>query len=574
MAELTIDNQVVELGDSKLVFSKAGYSFDDWLTKDIPYSERVTLPETSLLNSIFFRPSQPEITGQKFSKFHQFKYKDNGKIVNSGVAKLLQFNSNKEYEIQLLDGSFALFENLKDNLNALDFESSDFTFNTTAYNTLKILNSYVWIWSASSMHEAKTLTKNILSGNLAFSRPFFSVKRLVEKMFSVNGWIYELGVNASFFDELIISANNEFVFTSYEKSFTGVLAASNFNLTSPIFIKTDSLTGVDQLNLTYNSKLRLRGSADADNDFILQITVTGTKPQVQTFVLNKGTFDYDLISNEFEAGSAVIIALIGTGNVTLTNFLIYTIIDENNFGVMSTATFTGFKVKTYDNLPDIIQKELFKNCLVKIGGFFTTDNFRKKLIINSVVSLSRLGAIDWTSKFIEDSETIEPLRGYGKINYFAYANSDIKPFNLGRGSFAVDNETFPETKDVYTSMFAASTEVKITDVMIDNNIYNDTNRINEVNDLIAYFEVVSSYTVASFEKLNGNNILSDFYSNFIAAIQRGEITEAKFNLNKSDFFLFDFTKLVYLQQKKSVFYVLSIGNYSDNELTDVILLKT
>jgi hypothetical protein len=146
--------------------------------------------------------------------------------------------------------------------------------------------------------------------------------------------------------------------------------------------------------------------------------------------------------------------------------------------------------------------------------------------------------------------------------------------NLGRGSFEIDNETLPDTIPIYTSIFAASPEVEITDTMIDNTVYDDTERINTINDLIAYYEPISSYTVARFENLNGNNILSTFYSNFIAAIQRGEITESKFNLNKSDYFLFDFIKLIYLQQKQSVFYVLNIGNYSDNELTDITLLKT
>lgn len=574
MAELSIDGQIVELGESKLMFSKVGYSFGDWLTKDIPYSERVTLPETSLLNSIFFRPTQPEITGQKFSKFHQYKYKDNNKIVSSGVARLLEFNENREYELQLIDGSFDLFENLKGNLNQLDFESSDFIFNIAAYNTLKILNSSAWIWSASSMHEDKVLAKNILSGNLAFSRPLFSGQRLIENMLSSDGWIYELGVNADFFDKQIISAQNEFVFTSYEKKFDATLTTGNIDLSGPIFIKTDTVSPSTQLNLTFKSRLRFRGNANADNDFILTLTVSGAKPQVQPFVINKGDFDYDLTSNAFEAGHSVVINLSGTGNIVLADFLIYTIIDENDFGAMSTAGFTDFKVKTYDNLPDIIQKELFKHMLVSIGGFFTTNNFKKKLTINSVVSLSKLSAINWSAKFIEESESASPLENYGKINYYSYDNSDIKPLNLGRGSFNIINETLPDTEQIYNSIFAASPEVTITDKMIDNTIYDDTERINEVNNLIAYYEVIGGYTVARFENLNGNSILSLFYPNFIAAIQRGEIMEANFNLNKSDFFLFDFTKLVYLQQKKSIYYALNVNDYSENELTSVILLKT
>jgi len=574
MAELLIDGKNVELGNNKLVFSKSGYSFEDWLTKDIPYSERVTLPETSLLNSIFFRPYSTEIIAKKFSKFHSYKYRDNGKIVSSGIAKLLKFNENREYEIQLLDGSFELFENIKGQLNLLDFESSDFTFNGAAYTAKKILNTSVWLWSASSMHEEKTLPKNILSGNLAFSRPYFSVKRLIEKMFSSNGWTYKLGINTSLFDNFIISANNTFVFTSYEKVFNGTLAAGNFNLTAPVFIKTDTLTGVDILNTTYKLRLRFRGNAVSDNDFILQVSSTGAKPQTQTFVINKGNFNYDLKSNEFDAVSAITFTLIGVGNIEFTDFKIYTIIDENDFGAMSAAIFTDFKVKTYDNLPNIDQKELFKHCLVNIGGFFNTDNFRKRINIESIVTLSKLGALDWSTKFVEDTESIEPLSGYGKINYFNYENSKGKPVNLGRGDFLIDNATLRDTQDVYNSIFEASAEVTITNKMIDNTIYNDTERINEVKTLIGYYEVQGAYTVARFENMNGNSILMNYYKNFVTAIQKGEIMQAKFNINKSDFFLFDFTKLVYLKQKKSVFYVLDIGNYSENEMTDITLLKT
>ena len=423
------------------------------------------------------------------------------------------------------------------------------------------------------MHQDKTLANNILSGNLAYSRPYFSVKRLIEKIFSTNGWIYQLGVNADLFDELIISANNEFLFTSFEKAFSTTLTTGDIDLSTPDFLQGDTVLPVNQLNLTYNSKLRFRGNVFADNDFVLTFTVTGTKPQVQKFIINQGSNDYDFTTNEFTGGDAVVINLTGTGNIDLNNVLIYTVIDENDFGAMSLANFTGYKVKTYDNIPDITQKDLFKNCLVKIGGFFSTENFRKRMTINTIKSLSKLSAIDWTSKLIEDTEENEPLEGYGKINYFSYDNSKEKPSNLGRGTFLIDNETLPNTKPIYKSIFAASQEVVITDTMIDNDVYDDTERFGEINTLIGYYENVLTYTVARFENLTGNNILTNYYSNFIKSIQRGEVTTSNFNLNKSDFFLFDFTKLVYLQQKKSIFYILEINDYIENEPTEILLLK-
>jgi hypothetical protein len=575
--KLYINNKEVPIGENNLIFSKKGYSFTDWITKDIPYSQRVTLPETSLLNSIFLRPSNPEIQGKKFNKFHTYKYSDNGKIVSKGVVKMFGLNENKEYELQLLDSSFELFENIKNKINQIGVDDSDFIFNPASYTTLKTLNSSVFIWPASSMHEDKILANNVLSGNLNYSRPYYSVRRLVEKIFSNNGWSYELGVNCDMFNNLIISANSEFMFCSYDKKFNTTLTAGLITLSAPDFSYGDTV-GATTITLANKSKIRLRGSASAQNDFVLQVNVTGSKPQTQNFILNAGTFDYDFTSNSYESGDVVSIQLIGTGSVTFEDFYIYTAIDENDFGDISLGGFVDYKVKAYDNLPDITQKDLFKHCLVKIGGYFNSDSFRKKLLIESVKSLSKLGALDWTDKLIEDSEAVSPLKGYGKINYLEYDVSDIHPSNLGRGTFLIDNETLPDTKAVYKSKFSSSPEVEITDTMIDNTVYGDDDgtdqRINEINTLIGYYQEVSTYTVARFEALNGNNILQEYYANFVKAIQNGELFEYTFNLNKSDFFLFDFKKLVYLQQKDSVFYVLGLSDFAENRDTKVLLLKT
>lgn len=578
MGVLTINSEIVPLGETKLVFSKTGYSFDNWLIKDIPYSERVTLPETSLLNSIFKRPGDTSISGKKFNKFYSYKYTDNGKIVSSGIVKLFGINENREYELQLLDSSYELFESTKQGkINEIGVDSSDFIFNSTSYSSLKTLNSSLVIWCASSMHEEKTLIKNVLSGNLNYSRPYFSVRRILEKMLDNHNWRYSLGVNTDFLNRQIMSAKSEFVFTSYEKSFNTTLTPGIIDPQSPDFLKSDTVIG-NNITLANKSKFRFRGNADAQNDFVLQVDVTTIDAQIQTFVINKGAFDYDLTTNSFDAGAVVSFQLIGTGSVTFTDFLIYTIIDENDFGDMALGNFIDYKVKCYDNMPNVVQKELLKHALVPIGGFFNSNNFKKQLDIFSVVSLSRLGAVDWSTKFIAETEEVEGLKGYGKINYYEYDVSDIHPSNLGRGSFTIDSDILPDTKTIYKSIFSSSPEVTITDKMIDNTVYGDDDgidqRINEINPLIGYYDEVLTYTVARFEELNGNTILSTYYSNFINAIQKGTILIAQFNLNKSDYFLFNFKKFVYLQQKESVFYCLGLSDFAENELTEVILLKT
>lgn len=583
MAQLTINDIDVNLGSAKIVLSKSAYSFSDWLVKQITFSERVRIPESNELNGLFLRPKSPEITGQKFSKYYSFTYKDAGKIVFSGTAILLGVNESNQYESQLLDSSKELFADMKNLLNKLDLESSDFIFNSSAYTTLKVLNSSVWIWSAASMHELKTLSKNILSGELAFSRPFFSVQRLLEKIFSVNNWTYENSVNSEFINKLIISSNSDsFVFTSYEKLFDEDIVVSGsqlIDLSGPDFLKTDTISGIDTLQLNFTSKIRFRGYIDSDIDMILQISGVSsgaTDSQTQIFQINKGRFFYDITSNEFKTVDATYnlqFTLINSGTATLENFLIYTIIKENDFGAMSSKGFVDFKVKTYDNLPNIKQIDLFKHALINVAGFFTSDNFRQKIKINSMNELSKLGALNWSDKLNEDTISAIPLSSYGKINNYDYDNDKEKPSTLGRGSFDIDNETLPDLITVYKSIFAASSEVEITDNQIDLEIYDDTERIAELNNIIGYYEDISTYTVARFNDLNGNVLFVNFYLDFISAIQNGEIIEAEFDLNKSDFFLFDFTQLIYLEQLKSTFYVLPIENYSEGNTSKVTLLK-
>jgi hypothetical protein len=566
MGKLKINNIDVSLGSSKIVLNKSAYSVDSWLAKQVTYSERVRLPQTAELDGLFLRPKNTGIAGRKFSDFYRFQYSDNGKILFEGVAKLLGCNKSNEYELQLFDSSFALFDALKNDLNALSVDIDDFVFNASEYALKKVFNSSVWIWSASNQHEKRTLSNNVLSGNLAFSRPFFSVQRLMERMFSANFWTYSNSTNSELINKLILASNNkQFYFTSYDKNFSSsIVSPSVLDLTGYNFIK-DSITGTTQLDTDYTSALRFRGWVTSENDLTLRfsgISSTTVDTQTQDFVINAGRFYYDFTTDEFETDDAtynITVELIGSGNVDFDNVLLYTIIEENNFGDISLGNFIDYKVKTYDNLPKISQIDLFKHILVSVGGFFTSDNLRKNIKINSLNEISRLGAEDWSQKIDENSISIVNASGYGRINYYNYDNSDEKPLNLGRGNFLIDSNTIKETSNVYNSIFSASAEVFIdSNNQIDAPVYSDIERLNDLNDILGYYENVSTYTVARFADLNGNNTLLNYYNNYINAIQNGAVITANFNLNKSDFFLFDFTKSVYIDQLNSNFYQLTL----------------
>jgi hypothetical protein len=586
MAELKINDIIVSISNNRIVLEKSAYPFDSWTSKFVPRSKTLKLAETNELNFIFGSPKKPEIQSEKGKKYYDFTYSDNGKPVFQGKLKLLKSNSNDQFEVQLLDESIEFFKDITSDLNQLSLDSEDFVFNSTEYNNKKQLNSSVWIWSAASNHEKKTLSNNILSGNLSFSRPFFSVQRLLEKIFTEKKWNYNLSSNTNDINKLILASNSDvFVFTSFESTYdTSIVVAGTHTidiLTTNIFLKTDSISGTTILQLNNKSKIRFRGNINSTADMKLRITGSTIAPAdqlIEEFVINKGSFPYDLTSVIFETTAPtydLTFEFIGVGTVTLSDFRIYTIIEENDFGNISAANFVDYKVKTYDNIPDVTQIDLFKNILPKFSGFFTSDNFRKEVNINSLNQISSLSVLDWTKKLNEKSISYIENRVYGKENRFKYDNDSSKPSNLGNGVFTIENnEVLRDLITIYKSIFAASTEVEIdTDIMIDNNIYDDTERINEINQVIGYYENVSTYSVARFENLQGNNILNNYYAKYLEAIKKLIIIECLVSLNKSDYFNFDFKRLVYFEQLQSSFYVLNISNYAEGRESKVKLLK-
>ena len=558
MAQIEINNTEIELGTNRIVLNKESFSVENWESKKIDFSESLTVPRINFM---------------KLNTLYDFKYKENGSIVFIGIAILLS-ETKTESEIILLDNSISLFDSMNENLNKLELDSQDFVFNLTGYAAKKVLNSSIWLWSAANNHTEKILSKNILSNNLAFSRPFFSCKRLLELIFDVKKWTFETSLKSELLNKLIISSNHEtFYFTSYEKTFNETIVNTGLSLIeldSYSFIKTDSIISTYTLSLNYKTNIRFRGYITSDSEQILQIVATSsaaTNSETQNFTINKGRNYYDFTSNDFETVDPTYdldFNFVGSGSLVLENFRIYTLINEIDFGNISAANFTDFLIKTYDNIPNISQKELFKNCLNSIGGLFKTDSLRKKININSLGELS--------NKFIENSDEKVNISNFGQSNYFSYDNKDSS--SVGRGVFNIENETIKKSVEVYRSIFSACNEVLInTDSISDFAIYNDTERINTFNCILSYYENVATYSIGKFDKLNGNNILTEFYKNVIQAINKGEIYKVNAVLNNSDFFNFDFTRTIYIKSLKATFYILKINNYIHNTQCELIMLR-
>lgn len=566
MATLVIDNKEVNLKNN-IVLSKKAYPFNDWNSIRIDFSELVLIDYAPFI---------------KFKQYYNFTYKDNSQILFNGIAILIEQNNKETMSIQLLDKSKLLFDYMTENkFTSFNLDIHDFVFNLTSYNTFKQLNSKLWIWSADNTHEKRTLSNNILNENLAFSRPYFSVKRLLELIFNEQKWSYELSANTSLLDSLIISSNHkEFYFTSFEKKFiiNENITSYDFDFTNYDFIKTDIISNNTTLKLNYDSQIRFRGNIYSSKDCILTfncVSESNTDTLIESYLIKKGLNYYDITTAILETEDTtynITINLSSNCQIITDDLLIYTIISENAFGDISLSNFINFKVKTYDNIIDLSLIELFKQSLVFVGGFFTTNNLRKKIKINSLNQLFRLNSLDYSNKFVEKSEVFYSLDNYAKKNYFRYNTSKDK--KISDNYFNINNNSLNETKDIFKSVFEASSEVFIdNNNIIDNVIYTDIERKNNLNMILGYYENVLTYSIARFKRLNSQNLFVEFYDNYIKALRKGEIIEAEFYLTKTDYYNFDFNKLIYISQLNSTFYVIEINGYKENDKTKLKLLK-
>jgi hypothetical protein len=265
-----------------------------------------------------------------------------------------------------------------------------------------------------------------------------------------------------------------------------------------------------------------------------------------------------------------------TSNVTF-DCKLYDIISETDFSDLSQSPLNNYKVFAYDNIPDLKILDVAKTSFVLNAEYFNTDVFKKQIDFFSLSKISNLGAIDFSSKFIEGSEVVSGTisDSYGKQNFFNYDNDTTVPSTFGNGSFIIDSDFAAATTEIYKSIFGASNEI-LYDVRIfaDLQIYNDTVRVNELNTrLLKYTTDVTIGSYANFQNLSFDYILNANYKLITDALFRTRILDCRMVLTNTDFFGLDFSRPIYISHFKSNFIVLKIENFTGAGSADLKLLK-
>jgi len=582
MQKLFINNQECDIFQGSIRITKQAYDFTDLQKRYIGRSNQFTLPKTQTNIMILGNPSALGSTNRPFERKHIARIED-GYILLTGIAIIEE--SNGEFKVQVIEDSKIFFEAAKENLNQLDFDSEDIVYNAATFAVLNNPTSSVWLWGIHSAHTNKKATNTAISGNLAFTRPWFNLAVITQKIFDKHGWSFDKLSEFDEFNQGILSSNHEaFYVTSYQKTLNTSYVAGNITgLDSNDFEKnvTTTSTTIDVGDTT--TSVRIRGNVTTTSDMTLRVQAlsspSGTDQVDELFVIgeNDTYIDFETAPISTDENSNVIqIILVGTGTVTFDNTLLYTKIEESDLGGFKFDNLQGYKVKVFDNLPNIDQYDLIvTNIMVMFGAAFNTDSFNKKLKVFSFDKFNKFNSYDWSKKFIEDSETIKPIKSnYGQTNFLQYENDDLTFESIGRDQFIINNDNISKEEVLTNLAFSASTQVTIAGFqLLDMAVYNDDERVGSASPRIGYYYDSGGSTYVNFTPLKWSELSSKYYSRIIPSLQRARFIEASFDLNKLDVIGFDFEKCVYIKKLEGHYLVLNIADYVEGQPTKCNLLK-
>ena len=581
MRKLFIDDVEIEIGDAIIAITKQAYGFSNLSVRNISRSNQFSTPKAQATTDLLESPDRLDTDSNNYDKKYKALYIDDDILLNgSAILK----NTIDKYTWQLIDKANLLFKGMSESIRRIgDVDQYDFVFEQASYTNLIIKNDNFWVWTINNQHVENDPNKTRLqAGNsgLEYSRPGFDMNFIIDQSLAELGWkmtdlTSEAEANLTF-----ISNAKTFCITSYEKIYdndTGIGDLTVFN-----FNEGNTFTGTDTIDIEdITSTFRLRGFITVTADTTILFNGVDQVGDIicDQFNLPIGRQFYDLTTKEFKTDSPRIeVTISATGTFVFEDVRLYTLIEEEFFTNLGSNPLLDYRVKTYDNLPDISQLELFRTFWTMLGVYFTPDSFTQTLNAFFIKDLNEFQSIDWSDKFIKNSETISNTIGsYSQINDLKYNNDEEVASDLGSDVFEINNENIKNRSDAITLPFGASFDT-ILDAfdMADLKIYNDANREvydNDLSERILFYYEDTGVSYSKFIDLDWKNLRSKYYSGLFDSLNRTRVIQADFNLTKLDVISFDFTKLVYIEEFQSYFYVLPISQFRSNRKTKVTLLQ-
>jgi len=575
--EITINGQLTELGNSMPAITKKSIDVNSPSTRFIDYTNKFKLPDTVKNREIFDSPQGIGTNNRSFDKLYDVVLKDVFQIFRG--KGFLDSSDKDSFSFQLVDNSKELFKALDIKLRSINWDDKDTILTTTAIDALDAIDiSTCWFWGKACYHENALIIntdQTVGDARCLYSRPAFYVQGLLNRAVTLQGYIFSTPIP----DLAFSSCHDQFFFTSYEKTLAatynpaGTLALSGLDTND--FEHADlTVTSTTIAIAAKSTKFRIRGSvtSDAIVNMIIRATdnVDGTKVSESKLIIGIGTQIVDFESSDFQSddGNTIDIRFEGTGAVTF-DAILYTLLSDETED-LSTNPWLGYRIKAYDNLPDLTYLDLFRLICVTSNKYHIVDTYAKTFAFGSLANLNKMNSVDWSDKFVIDSESItSKFSGLYQKNYLKYENDlSVNP-ELGWSYFETDNESLAIEGDYMILKFGASNEVLNDIAHIP--IYNYTTRIPDQEIKIRLFAM--NVDKLEFGSISWSGISSSYYSEWFNSLYRIRQINANFNLSKLDVLSWHEKQLVYIDYFKTTFIVLEIGNFIPGRLTKVKLLS-
>lgn len=579
--EVKVKGQRVELGDSMPAITRKSIDINNLTTRFVDFTNKFILPDTNENRKILEHPKS--LDSNSLDNFFNVSIFDVFQIF-TGKGYLSETSKDK-FSLQIVDDSKDLFLALDADLKTISWDDKDTELSPTAINALNANDlTTCWHWGKLCLHEnaIQANTDQVSGGGndmCKYSRPSFNVQSFLKRAIEAQGYSYtESDIRLAF-----SGWHNEFFFTSYQKNYS----ATEYNPSGSL-----TLTGLDTNDFehaditassasididTLKTKFRFRGTIESDAliDLIIRATdtVDSSKVTENKVSLNIGTNEVNFTTSDFQSdnGMDVEVILSGTGNVTMTGYL-YTLHSDKDAANLSTNPFLGYRIKAYDNIPDMTFKDLF-NLICTIGNQYQVVNvYEKTFNWGSLAKLNKINAVDWSGKFIIGSEnTTSRFPGLYQKNILKYNNDVTVKKEHGESYFNTLNKTLHSEGDYVSLDFGASYDVAINSNLIGHaKVYSDDSRIADQELSIRLYWIDDD--ILRFQNINWNNLVSNYYQSLFNSFFRVRVIECEMNLSKLDVLRWNEKQLVYIDYFKTTFIVLEINNFIPGRLTKVKLL--
>jgi len=256
----------------------------------------------------------------------------------------------------------------------------------------------------------------------------------------------------------------------------------------------------------------------------------------------------------------------------------------------------GQEVQLAATLPNITQKNFFKDFLQQFGLIIIPDNYNKSLLLINMEEVynNKPNAFDISDKLFNSADDVSfSLDNYGVRNLAKYKDDDNVVDGIGDGVFFLDNQTLDDEVTIIESIFAPSQSVfkmgglsvteikKIEDAEVSTEFKIKTQPRILLNTILntdfVFFDNVAGQAVTqislpAFNGLEYEFLLRENYAEIIKMLYHPYLVTKQILLSEIDIANIDWTIPVYDKKTASYYYKNQI-TYQQGSLSTISLIR-